>query len=154
MTFHGNLSSSNSRLISDSPQWTEIADFAYFLSLLSYKMAILLLYVRLFGVNKRFRYCTFVVMFFVFGYLCSNFFTQLFGCAPIRKYWSPTLPGHCIDFTKAGLAYGAMNISSDFFIFVLPLPMIWRLQSTVHQKIGVSLIFLTGAMYDQNSSSV
>lgn len=110
-------------------------------------MAILLIYLRLFGVNKTFKYFTWVVMFFVCGYLTSNFWTQLFGCSPPSKYWLPDTPGHCMNYTKAGLAYGSMNISSDFFIFILPLPMIWRLQLSRREKIGVSLIFMSGAMY-------
>lgn len=110
-------------------------------------MAILLIYLRLFGVNKTFKRCTWVVMFFVCGYLVSNFWTQLFGCSPPSKYWIPDTPGHCIDYTKSGLAYGSMNISSDFFIFTLPLPMIWRLKLSRKEKIGISLIFMSGAMY-------
>lgn len=117
------------------------------MSLVGYKMAILLIYLRLFGVNKRFKYFTWVLMFFVCGYVFSNFWTQLFGCSPPSKYWLPETPGHCMNYTKAGLAYGSMNISSDFFIFVLPLPMIWGLRLSRREKIGVSLIFMSGAMY-------
>lgn len=109
-------------------------------------MAILLIYLRLFGVNKTFRYFTWVVMFFVCGYLFSNFWTQLFGCSPPSKYWLPDTPGHCMNYTKAGLAYGSMNISSDLFIFILPLPMTWRLKLSRTEKIGVSLIFMSGAI--------
>ena len=52
-----------------------------------------------------------------------------------------------MNYTKAGLAYGSMNISSDLFIFILPLPMTWRLKLSRTEKIGVSLIFMSGAMY-------
>ncbi|MCJ1468754.1 hypothetical protein MMC07_007384 [Pseudocyphellaria aurata] len=109
-------------------------------------MAILLIYLRIFGVNKKFQRCTWVVMFFVCGYLFSNFWTQLLGCSPPSKYWNPDTPGHCINYTKAGFAYGSMNISSDFFIFTLPLPMIWRLKLSRKEKIGISLIFMSGAI--------
>ena len=85
-------------------------------------------------------------MFFVFGYLFSNLITQIFGCTPIVKYWKPTTPGHCIFLIKAVYAYGSMNFISDLFIFALPLPMVWRLQLSRKAKLGVTLVFMGGAM--------
>ena len=85
-------------------------------------------------------------MFFVFGYLFSNLLTQIFGCTPIDKYWKPETPGHCLVLTKAVYAYGSMNCISDLFIFVLPLPMIWQLKLSRKEKLGVTLIFMSGAM--------
>lgn len=119
----------------------------YLICLIGFKMSILMIYLRLFGVSKKFKYFTWVVMFFVCGYLFSNFWTQLFGCSPPSKYWYPNTPGHCMNYTKAGLAYGSMNISSDLFILLLPLPMIWNLKLSRREKIGVSLIFMSGTMY-------
>lgn len=85
-------------------------------------------------------------MFFVFGYLFSNLLTQIFGCAPVDKFWKPKTPGHCLVLTKAVYAYGSMNFISDLFIFVLPLPMIWRLKLSRKEKLGVTLVFMSGAM--------
>ena len=116
------------------------------MSLLGYKMAILLLYLRLFHVSRRFKYATWATMFFVCGYLFCNIVTQYFGCTPASKFWNVATPGHCIAITKSYLAYGSMNVISDFFIFVLPLPMVWRLKLTRKEKIGVSLVFMSGAM--------
>lgn len=119
----------------------------YLISLMGYKMSILILYLRLFAVNRRFRYLTWSTMFLVTGYLTANLWTQIFGCSPRSKYWIPDTPGHCIDYTKAGLAYGLMNIASDLLIFVLPLPLIWQLKLSRREKAGISFIFMSGAMY-------
>ncbi|KAL8654903.1 MAG: hypothetical protein Q9226_003250 [Calogaya cf. arnoldii] len=118
----------------------------YLVSLFGYKFSILILYLRLFSVNKTFRYCVWATMFFVGGYLGANLLTQIFGCSPRSKYWLPDTPGHCINYTKAGLAYGSMNIVSDLVIFILPHPIVWRLQLSRREKIGVSVIFLSGAI--------
>ena len=118
----------------------------YIITLLGYKFSILLLYLRLFGVSDKFRYYTWAVMFFVSGYLFSNFLTQLFGCTPIFKYWLSNTPGHCIVAVKAAFAYGSMNFISDLMIFILPLPMVWRLKLSRRQKCGVSLVFMGGAV--------
>lgn len=120
----------------------------YLVSLLGYKMSILILYLRLFAVNKMFRYCTWSIMFLVTGYLSANLLTQIFGCSPRSKYWVPETPGHCINYTKAGLAYGSFNIASDLLIFILPLPLVWRLELSRREKAGISVIFMSGAMYE------
>lgn len=126
-------------------QWNYASSFIYLATLFGYKFTILLLYLRLFNVNDRFRYSTYAVMFFVFGYLFSNFLTQIFGCIPIELSWREG-PGHCINRPKAGLAYGSMNFISDLFIFVLPMPMVWRLRLSRKGKLGVTLVFMGGGM--------
>lgn len=85
-------------------------------------------------------------MFFVFGYLFSNLLTQIFGCTPIDKYWKPETPGHCILKIKAAYALGSMNFISDLFIFILPLPTVWRLHLPRKDKLGVTLVFMGGAV--------
>ena len=123
----------------------------YLVSLLGYKMSILILYHRLFASNKKFRYATWSAMFFVVGYLSANLLTQIFGCWPRSKYWLPDTPGHCIDYTKAGLAYGSMNVFSDLVIFILPHPIVWRLQLSRREKAGLSVIFMSGAVYVEST---
>ena len=118
----------------------------YLISLLGYKMSILVLYLRLFSINKPFRVLTFLMMAFVSGYLLANLFTQIFGCSPRSKYWSPDTPGYCINYTKSGLAYGAMNIVSDLLIFVLPLPVLWGLKLSRKEKTLISVILMSGAL--------
>ena len=85
-------------------------------------------------------------MFIVFGYLFSNFITLLFGCSPIAKYWKPDIPGHCIETIKADYGYGSLNFITDLIMFVLPLPMVWKLQLSLKQKIGISLVFMAGSV--------
>ena len=119
----------------------------YVTSLLGYKITVLGFCLRIFGVNKHFRYTAFALIIFVFGYLFSNLLTEIFGCTPIPKSYRPDTPGHCIDSIKSGLAYGSMNVASDLLVFVLPLPMVWRLHLTRNEKLGVIIIFVGGAMY-------
>lgn len=128
------------------PQWINDADMVYLVTLLGYKMSILILYLRLFAVNRTFRYITWSMMFFVCGYLMANLWTQIFGCSPRSKYWEPGTPGHCINYTRAGLAYGSMNIISDLLILILPIPLVWQLKLSRREKVGISVIFMSGTM--------
>jgi hypothetical protein len=126
-------------------EWIIITSEVYLLSLMGYKTAILLTYYRIFEVSRHFRYACWAVMFFVVGYLSCNMLTEVFGCHPIQKFWDPNFkPGSCIAFTAADIAYGAMHVSSDFAIALLPLRMVWRLHMDRRDKIGVTLVFLTG----------
>ena len=133
-------------------KWIFGASCTYLLALLGYKMSILCLYLRIFDVDQLFRYRTWAVMFVTFGYLFSNMCTQIFGCRPVAKSWTPDLPGHCISTRKADYGYVSLNIISDLLIFVLPLPMVWRLQLSPRDKLGVSVIFVIGSLYVQPPS--
>ena len=44
------------------------------------------------------------------------------------------------------LSVGIMNVVSDIYLLVLPLPVIWSLQLPTIKKLGISAIFLTGSM--------
>ena len=124
-----------------------ISSVVYLLSIYGYRLAIMLMYIRLFGVSKPFRIATWIVLTFVTGYLFCNLLTLIFGCTPMPKYWKPDLPGHCIDLNKADYAYGSMNVGSDFLLFLLPLPMVWQLHLSRKEKFGVFLIFMSGLAY-------
>ena len=131
----------------DYYKWIDIGSPFYIMSLFGYKMAILFLYLRIYQVNRTFRFATYVTMFIIFAYLFSNFCTQLFGCQPFKKEYDKQVPGHCIDYIKADYAYGSLNFITDLILFVLPLPMVWRLQLNLKEKIGISLIFAIGSLY-------
>ena len=127
-------------------RWTFVSVFFYLPSLLGYKISILFLYLRIFNVDNNFRYCTWLVMFITFGYLFSNFWTQLFMCRPIIKYWKLEIPGHCISYYNADHSYGSLNFITDLMILVLPLPLIWRIQLSLKEKFEVSVIFFLGSL--------
>jgi len=125
-------------------KWLLIASEFYALALLGYKTAILLLYIRLFKVNKNFvRFC-YVVMAINAAYLLSNIILQIFSCTPVPKFYDKSLPGHCVSLKIPDILWGAMSMLSDFAIAWLPIPIVWRLKLSRQDKILVSLVFLSG----------
>ena len=127
-------------------QWVNVSSELYILSLLGYKLSILLTFYRLFSVNKTFRICWIVVTIFIVGYLVSNMITQALGCHPTRKYYVPSTPGTCINYKAAASAYGAMNAFSDFLITALPMRLIWGLHLDKKGKWGLVLVLCSGAV--------
>ena len=124
-----------------------IASEFYALGLLGYKTAILLLYLRLFGVNKKFKWACWAVMIFNAGYLLSNIFLQIFSCSPVQKFFQKDLPGHCVGLIPPDIAWGAMSMLSDLAIAILPLHVVWHLHLNRRERILLSLVFLSGIMY-------
>lgn len=45
---------------------------------------------------------------------------------------------------KVGIVQGVGNIIGDFYLLLLPMPVVWKLQLSLQKKIGVMAIFLIG----------
>ncbi|KAL9107016.1 MAG: hypothetical protein Q9227_008052 [Pyrenula ochraceoflavens] len=125
-------------------KWIVISSELYCVALMGYKLTILMTYHRIFSVSKRFKYVCWSVMFVVVGYLFCNMITEVAGCIPLKKFWDEKVSGHCVNYLALDITYGIFNVLTDFAIAILPLRSVWRLQMDRKEKIGLSLIFLTG----------
>lgn len=69
-------------------------------------------------------------------------------CAPLlENSWdTPGVLAKCRRLIPYTLVYGVGNIFLDLYIMLLPMPMIWRLQLPFEKKLGISVLFTTGAM--------
>lgn len=73
--------------------------------------------------------------------------TATFECTPVSYQWEQTkegAKGKCIDVAAFYDWMSFPNIVTDAVLLVLPLPMIFRLQLSRHQKVGLVFIFATG----------
>lgn len=73
--------------------------------------------------------------------------TMLIGacmCRPFEKNWNPRLNGSCGDRIPAYIAIASLDIIGDFLIMTLPMPMIWKLQSSTANKVGLTFVFALG----------
>lgn len=118
--------------------------FAFFTS----RLPFLLLYLRLFGSDKMTRYGVYIggiavsLVYLVYIPLIPIF------CAPGpgRNWGSPEVFAKCTRIIPYALVYGVGNIVLDLYILLLPMPMIWRLKLPFEKKLGVSVLFTTGAL--------
>lgn len=69
-----------------------------------------------------------------------------FQCRPLQLIWDQTVDGTCINASLFFILGSAPNVITDFVILVLPLPAVWRLQTTTMQKISLTGIFLLGSL--------
>ncbi|KAH9906754.1 hypothetical protein F4778DRAFT_594839 [Xylariomycetidae sp. FL2044] len=118
------------------------------LSLGPTKLAVLLLYRRIFGTERRaFSAVSLALMVLVAVWTVAFFFTNIFTYTPISDMWTKP-PGQAhATFAQATQMYDAQcfaDMALDVVIITLPLPQIWRLQMSVRLKMQISGVFLLG----------
>ncbi|KAI2629150.1 hypothetical protein GGS26DRAFT_115623 [Hypomontagnella submonticulosa] len=110
------------------------------------KLSILSQYIQVFMPTKEPRMMYWTTVFFIWAnfifYLVSTCF-EIWSCDPIAKAWDPLITeGRCIDTMALNVAASSLNTASDVIILIMPQLIIWRLNISVKNKFGVSVIFL------------
>ncbi|KAE9376307.1 hypothetical protein N431DRAFT_400438 [Stipitochalara longipes BDJ] len=116
----------------------------YGLGTLFIKASILLFYLRL-PSTRAFKIVTYLTLVVACGYCLFGAFTWLFMCRPIRAYWDLTVKGTCLNFKIAFLVGGALNVATDLVMLLLPLWVLRPLRLPLKQKVGVTVILMTGS---------
>lgn len=128
-------------------QWNLIIYIMYIAAMGTVKISILLLYIRLFMRNRVTKYSTYACLTFVGGYIVACELSLAFGCQPLSRLFNKDIPGKCVDFKQHVLIQNCLNIVSDAFMVLIPIPAAWALQLPTRQKIGVIAIFATASVY-------
>lgn len=111
------------------------------------KLVILSIFMRIFT-SKTQRIACYVLGAIITCSSIVTVFIAVFQCIPIEYVWDKTIPGgHCIDINAFFLWASFPNILTDSVMLFLPLPVVWKLQTSNHVKLGLTLTFLTGSMY-------
>lgn len=113
------------------------------MAIASTKLSVLALYYRIF-VTLPFRYVVILTAVFVVLWLMAIEIVLGFECRPIRAFWDLNVPGKCFDLVAFGYFTNITNLIIDMWIFVLPIPVILKLQITKNKKIGLCFLFSVG----------
>lgn len=109
------------------------------------KSSILLFYLR-FPSERPFKIVTYIVLFVVCFYSLFGAFTFLLMCRPVQTYWNLDIPGKCLNSKDAFFITGVFNVATDITILSLPIWLLKPLRLPRKQKIGVTLILMTGSL--------
>ena len=110
------------------------------------RLSILFLFLRVFP-NKPFRIGVYALMFLLAGLCISIALAAVFQCSPVAYAWDKHIKGGtCIDQVAYLRWHTVPNLLVDVVMLILPLPMIWKLNTSHGQKIGLMLTFLTGSV--------
>ncbi|KAE8390747.1 hypothetical protein BDV23DRAFT_172188 [Aspergillus alliaceus] len=118
-------------------------EISYTLLVPSIKLSILLLYRRIFTVDK-FRVASLVTGGLVLAWCLAVFVTVLLQCRPIALNWNKSLEGTCINPKQFFFGNAISNLLIDVVILALPIPMVLQLQLRLTQKLTILGIFLLG----------
>ncbi|KAE8376222.1 hypothetical protein BDV26DRAFT_282780 [Aspergillus bertholletiae] len=111
------------------------------------KTSIIMFYKRIFNL----RYSLHVALFLIASYFLVVIITINVACDPIPYFWQQytdpdTAVGRCIDIPKFFFGNGIAAVLVDFVILTLPIPIIWKLQMPLSQRLAVIGVLLLGSL--------
>ncbi|KAI0893528.1 hypothetical protein F4806DRAFT_499041 [Annulohypoxylon nitens] len=111
------------------------------------KAPILVLYLRLFGIRTWVRFvCWFMLVATALAYLIAISYNAA-GCYPKSHDVSAQFVIDCTHLSSVvGTSLGGIAVATDTIIFIIPLPIIFRLNLSIQKKIAVAIVFFTGSL--------
>ncbi|CAJ2509530.1 Uu.00g145560.m01.CDS01 [Anthostomella pinea] len=110
------------------------------------KTSILLLYLRLFHIHRWFRVTTYVLIAYIWMWASSEILVAIFQCSPVALQWDKSLKGVCIDQLQYYRWISVPNVIHDLVMLAVPMPVVWKLQVSIRQKVALIFVFLVGSI--------
>ncbi|KAK4158651.1 Phosphoglucosamine mutase [Cladorrhinum sp. PSN259] len=126
--------------------WFKTAYFKalfYNLSISLTKISILLLYLRVLKTYNYMRKAFWVLFGFVIIYTAVTLALYFTMCIPIQRTWDRSIEGYCHP-DMVWLVLNYIHISTDFVIFLLPIPVVVTMTNPWSQKAGLLFVFCVG----------
>lgn len=124
-----------------------VSQIIYKLCISLTKLSILCFYRRLFHVHRKFTNICDLLLAIIAAWIVAFFFATVFQCSPIPLAWDKAHnggKGHCINLQASWYANATFNISTDFIITLLPMPIIRALQMRMRDKVMLCFLFALG----------
>ncbi|KAF2503017.1 hypothetical protein BU16DRAFT_26522 [Lophium mytilinum] len=115
----------------------------YDIALATVKLAILAFYYRVF-VQPIFRRVVLGTAAFVLSWGIGITVAWAVFCIPINAYWDDRVKGKCLNIDTFTYFTNISNLVTDIWVFLLPVPVILRLQLPRNKKIALCFIFSIG----------
>jgi len=121
--------------------------FVYNIALFLAKASALLFFSRVFPSHSAPRWFTvtlYITHAMNLAWLVGITLGTIFMCNPVEKQYKPYLEGTCRPTKDLWIGSAVPSAAIDLMILVLPLPNLWKLQSSLPKKIGIMLVFVVG----------
>lgn len=131
-----------------SPQYMNITQIWYGVAAACIKLAILLLYLRVFSTRHRdaFNLAIRGLMIVICTFYLALSTAKIGQCVPRARIWDKSVPGRCVNLSALLQSSGLFNILSDVCILLVPLKGVWNLQISRKRRTGIYAIFTVGLM--------
>ena len=122
------------------------AEVIYNFAITAIKGSLLYLYHRVFYISRTFRIMLWITGIFVACYSIAQSFAAIFQCMPVSSNWTVGKDHYCINVDVGATIIAAFNVLTDFAILILPMPLLFRLQKPMKQKLQIMGMFLLGGL--------
>ena len=83
----------------------------------------------------------------VVGTGLASTFAAIFQCSPVPYAWDKSIKGgKCINDIAFARFMAIPNVVDGLVMLVMPIPLVWRLELAIQQKIALTATFLHGIM--------
>lgn len=117
--------------------------FTYFVVCPVIKISIICFYRRVFTI-PTFQHVSFGLNCLIGTWGTAIFIACALQCRPLKAYWDKSINGQCFDSQLFIVVNQVFNVTMDFIILALPVPMIWNLQRSWHDKLALNGVFAVG----------
>lgn len=121
----------------------------YKVVLLFNKISVVCLYYRIFAVStKSFRVACHVMNTWIIASGLAFIIATVFQCTPVAAFWDRSIQGYkCFKNEPWWISYAVTQITTDFMLLAMPVRQILLLSMGRAEKVGICLVFGTGALY-------
>ncbi|KFY13587.1 hypothetical protein V492_03149 [Pseudogymnoascus sp. VKM F-4246] len=125
-------------------KWFYVAQIFYKLVITFNKLSLLLFYLRIFP-SRTFRFLTWIGLVVVGATGITFIAGTIWQCHPLPYFWDRRIKGgHCIRSAPWWQSYSAIQIATDVFILVLPIPSLASLSLKFRHKMALIGVFALG----------
>jgi hypothetical protein len=122
-------------------------EMVYFTSVALPKMAVIVLYLRVFNWKGPMRILALVLLAIVAATGLAFVITACFQCRPLAYWWDRSIPGGtCIDVQMFFHAQAIPGFLLDFVIMALPLKTVWGLKLPTYKRVALIVVFLVASL--------
>ncbi|PHH83805.1 hypothetical protein CDD82_12 [Ophiocordyceps australis] len=126
--------------------YIDISSYIYMVLTGSIKITFLLFYRRIFAQQDMVRLFIDLGIGFVSCLSIVLLLVSVLACTPIQRTWEESTPGDCLNRMAIAYASAVSSAVTDFYVLLLPLPQIWRLNMDLGHKLRAMAVFGLGLL--------
>lgn len=120
----------------------------YFTNVTAIKVSILLMYHRIFSVDKSFRLQSLLLGVVVLAFWLAATVAMILHCRPIAHRWTTLWSDeYCFNLNLFWMITGVIEVVIDTVILALPIRLVLGLRLSRKDKVSVVFVFLLGGLY-------
>ena len=111
------------------------------------RLSVFLFYLRLFGPKRKMRICVYIGIATSLLYLTTLTVVLMAYSIPREgENWIAVDLRAMMAGQRMAIALAVLNAVSDLYILCIPIPVIWGLQLSARDKIGLTVVFMTASL--------